>query len=91
MRSEPWPERLGLVSRLAVLLRGPAPRVGVAQLEPDADGRRGRPNVALPSTAADERVGVDGVAYVEYRKRDDGEPDRLPAVMIQKTNKQLFS
>ena len=56
--SNELPPRFGLVSRLVVVLLGP-PRVGVELDVPEADGRLGRPSVALSTPG---RVGVDGDA-----------------------------
>ena len=64
IKSELFP-RLGLVSRLAVLLRS-ADRAGVEEAVLEVDGRRGRPRVDVPSAAVAEGLeGVDGDAYVE--------------------------
>lgn len=58
MEEEP-PKRLGLGSRLVLLLRCPPLRVGVVVvLPPLLDSRRGRPNVELSPGMLWDRIGV---------------------------------
>lgn len=71
--------RLGLGSRLVLLLRGP--RWGVVELtpEPVLDNLLERPRVKLSAPC---RTGVPVESYVLYEYRDEGDPDLLPAARL---------